>query len=64
MKYGELEKILKARNKKAAAEGLPFEDLFSEYPTESGLSFSSILDSFPPVFAPACVFPYGAYIVA
>ena len=34
MKYGELEKILKARNKKAAAEGLPFEDLFSEYQSE------------------------------
>ena len=34
MKYGELEKILKARNKKAAAEGRPFEDLFSEYQSE------------------------------
>ena len=34
MKYGELEKNLKARNKKAAAEGRPFEDLFSEYQSE------------------------------
>ncbi len=34
MKYGELEKYLKARNKKAAAEGRPFEDLFSEYQSE------------------------------
>ena len=34
MKYGELEKYLKARNKKAAAEGCPFEDLFSEYQSE------------------------------
>ena len=34
MKYGELEKNLKARNKKAAAEGRPFEDLFSAYQSE------------------------------
>ena len=34
MKYGELEKYLKARNKKAAAEGRPFEDLFSENQSE------------------------------
>ena len=34
MKYGELEKILKARNKKAAAEGRPFEDLFSAFQSE------------------------------
>ena len=34
MKYGELEKILKARNKKAAAEGRPCEDLFSAYQSE------------------------------
>ena len=34
MKYGELEKNLKARNKKATAEGRPFEDLFSAYQSE------------------------------
>ena len=34
MKYGELEKNLKARNKKAAAEGRPFEDLFSAFQSE------------------------------
>ena len=34
MNIGELEKNLKARNKKAAAEGRPFEDLFSEYQCE------------------------------
>ena len=34
MKYGELEKNLKARNEKAAAEGRPFEDLFSAYQSE------------------------------
>ena len=34
MNIGELEKNLKARNKKAAAEGRPFEDLFSEYQSE------------------------------
>ena len=34
MTYGELHKYLKAYNKKAAAEGRPFEDLFSEYQSE------------------------------
>ena len=34
MNIGELEKNLKARNKKAAAEGRPFEDLFSVYQSE------------------------------
>ena len=34
MNIGELEKNLKARNKKAAAEGRPFEDLFSAYQSE------------------------------
>ena len=34
MNIGELEKNLKARNKKAAAEGQPFEDLFSAYQSE------------------------------
>ena len=34
MKYGELEKNLKARNKKAAAEVRPFEDLFSAFQSE------------------------------
>ena len=34
MNIGELEKNLKARNKKAAAEGHPFEDLFSAYQSE------------------------------
>ena len=35
MNIGELEKNLKARNKKAAAEGRPFEDLFSAYQREN-----------------------------
>ena len=34
MTYGELHKYLKAYNKKAAAEGRPFEDLFSAYQSE------------------------------
>ena len=34
MTYGELHKYLKEYNKKAAAEGRPFEDLFSEYQSE------------------------------
>ena len=34
MNIGELEKNLKARNKKAAAEGRPFEELFSSYQSE------------------------------
>ena len=34
MNIGELEKNLKARNKKAAAEGRPFEDLFSAFQSE------------------------------
>ena len=34
MTYGELHKYLKAYNKKAAAEGRSFEDLFSEYQSE------------------------------
>ena len=34
MNIGELEKNLKARNKKAAAEGRRFEDLFSAYQSE------------------------------
>ena len=34
MTYGELHKYLTAYNKKAAAEGRPFEDLFSEYQSE------------------------------
>ena len=34
MNIGELEKNLKACNKKAAAEGHPFEDLFSAYQSE------------------------------
>ena len=34
MNIGELEKNLKARNKKAAAEGHPFEDLFSAFQSE------------------------------
>lgn len=34
MTYGELHKYLKAYNKKAAAEGRPFEDLFSAFQSE------------------------------
>lgn len=34
MTYGELHKYLKEYNKKAAAGGRPFEDLFSEYQSE------------------------------
>ena len=34
MTYGELHKYLKEYDKKAAAEGRPFEDLFSEYQSE------------------------------
>ena len=34
MTYGELHKYLKEYNKKAVAEGRPFEDLFSEYQSE------------------------------